>query len=30
MSESRKKLTIPDLQSKKRAGERVVLASVTD
>ncbi len=30
MSESGKKLTIPDLQAKKRAGERVVLASVTD
>ena len=30
MSRSRKKLTIPDLQTKKRAGERVVLASVTD
>ena len=30
MSASGKKLTIPDLQAKKRAGERVVLASVTD
>jgi hypothetical protein len=30
MSESRRKLTIPDLRSKKRANERVVLASVTD
>ena len=30
MSESGEKLTIPDLQAKKRAGERVVLASVTD
>ena len=30
MPEAPKKLTIPDLQVKKRAGERVVLASVTD
>jgi hypothetical protein len=30
MSESGKKLTISDLQAKKRAGERVVLTSVTD
>ena len=30
MSEPRKKLTIPDLRERKRRGERVVLASVTD
>ena len=30
MSETRKKLGIPDLRERKRRGERVVLASVTD
>ena len=30
MGEARKKLGIPDLREKKRRGERVVLASVTD
>lgn len=30
MAEERKKLTLPDLRARKRAGERVVLASVTD
>ncbi len=30
MAEHRKKLTIPDLRECKRAGERVVLASLTD
>ncbi len=30
MSETRKKLTIPDLRERKRRDERVVLASVTD
>ena len=30
MPETRKKLTVPDLREKKRLGERVVLASVTD
>ena len=30
MSEQKKKLTVPDLRERKRRGERVVMASVTD
>lgn len=30
MAEERKKLTVPDLVLKKRAGEKVVMASIPD
>ena len=30
MSEPRKKLTVPDLRVKKKAGEKVVMASIPD
>ena len=30
MTEERKKLTVPDLMARKRAGEKVVMASIPD
>jgi len=30
MPEERKKLTVPDLAQRKKAGERVVMASIPD